>query len=122
MGWGGERPATFQQAIDVVRSGRPIGGTIWLTQPYDNAFLFNPSLQQPERPNSSITGKGGIAIRNPWGTLGNGEMHRQSMEFIRTGAINAQKAVTRAFPLDKIKEAFETALHSPEAIKVVIEP
>jgi len=116
------RPATFQQAIDVVHSGRPIGGTIWLTQPYNDAFLFNPSLQRPEKPTSSITGKGGIAIRNPWGTLGNGEMHRQSMEFIRTGAINAEKAVTHVFPLDKIKEAFETALHSPEAIKVVVEP
>jgi threonine dehydrogenase-like Zn-dependent dehydrogenase len=116
------RPNSFQQAIDVVRPGRPDGGTIWLTQPYDAPFMFNPSLQRPESPTSSITGKSGISIRNPWGTLGNGEMHTRSMEFIQTGAINAEKVVTHVYPLDKIKEAFETALHSPEAIKVVVEP
>lgn len=44
------------------------------------------------------------------------------MEFIRTGAVNAEKLVTHVYPLDRIKEAFETALHSPEAIKVIVEP
>ena len=116
------RPVNFQQAIDVVRPGRPDGGTVWLVQPYDAPFLFNPSLQRPELPSSSITGKSGISIRNPWGTLGNGEMHVQSMRFIQTGRITADKVVTHIYPLEKIKEAFETALHSPEAVKVLIEP
>ena len=83
---------------------------MWLTQPYEASFRVNPRLL------------GGASINNPWGTLGNGPMHTQSMEFIRTGAITADKVVTHAFPLEKIKEAYETALHSPDAIKVVVEP
>ncbi len=116
------KPASFQQAIDVVRPGRPDGGTIWLVQPFEAPFLFNPSLQRAEMPISSITGKSGISIRNPWGTLGNGEMHTLSMRFIQTGRMNAEKVVTHTFPLEKIKEAFETALHDPSAVKVMIEP
>ena len=100
------KPINFQQAVKMV--GR--NGTIWLTQPYEASFMVNPRLL------------GGASINNPWGTLGNGEMHVRSMEFIQTGRITAEKVVTHVFPLDKIKEAFEVALHSPDAIKVVIEP
>jgi len=115
------RPGNFQLAIDLLKSGRPDGGTMWIAAPFDGPFVFHPSLQRPEMPSSSLTGKRGIAIRQPWGTLGNGPMHVRSLEFVHSSKIT-DKAVTHVFSLDKIKEAFETAINSPDAIKVMIEP
>jgi len=116
------RPNSLQEAIDIIKPGRPKGGTIYLEAPWDEPFMFNPSLQRLGMSNSCITGKSGISIRSPWGTLGNGPMHARSMEYIQSGGVTADKVVTHVFPLDRIKEGFETVMHSPDAIKVLIEP
>jgi len=112
------RPANFQRAIDMIRRH----GTFWIAAPYKEGFMFNPSLHRPEMPGSNLYGKSGMSIRNPWGTLGDGPLHVRAMEFIRSGAITADKVVSHVFPLSNIKEAFETAMNSPDMTKVIVEP
>lgn len=112
------RPANFQQAIDVVRPG----GAIWLGTMYDAPFMFHPSLQRPEMPRSNITQKG-FTIQCAWGTLGpKFPRLEEAIKLIQFGTITADKFVTHVFPLERIREGFETAIHSPDAIKVMIEP
>jgi threonine dehydrogenase-like Zn-dependent dehydrogenase len=112
------RPPNFQQSIDVVQHK----GNIWLGTFFDAPFMFNPSLQRPEMPRSNMTQKG-FNIQCAWGTLGL-KVPRldEAIRLIQSGKIIANKFVTHVFPLDKIKEGFETAMNSPDAIKVLIAP
>jgi len=71
----------------------------------------------------NITQKPGVAIHCAWGTLGPWMPNlKLASEMIMSGKITAEKLVTHVFPLEKIKEAFETALDPHESIKVMIEP
>jgi threonine dehydrogenase-like Zn-dependent dehydrogenase len=117
------RPNNFQQAIDVARHM----GTIWLGTSYDAPFLFHPTLQRPGSPWSNITQKGGVSIHCAWGTLGAREQRPtgvwlQALKLIQSGRVTADKYVTHVFPLEKIKEAFWTAMDPHKSIKVMIEP
>ncbi|MBN2058881.1 MAG: alcohol dehydrogenase catalytic domain-containing protein [Deltaproteobacteria bacterium] len=113
------RETTFLKSIDAVKPH----GDIWLGAFYDGPFLFNPSLQRPEKPHSNLTQKGGISMHCAWLTLPNRSIRRaQAVELIQSGEISADKHVTHFFPLDKITEAFEAAINPFDSIKVVVEP
>jgi threonine dehydrogenase-like Zn-dependent dehydrogenase len=47
---------------------------------------------------------------------------QKAVEMIQNGTITADKCVTHVFPLERIKEAFETAMDPHESIKVMLEP
>ena len=45
-----------------------------------------------------------------------------SFDLLKRGKVKDKQVVTHVFPLDKIKEAFETAMNAKDSIKVIIEP
>ena len=113
------RPESLQQAINVVR---PFGD-IWLGTFYTAGPFFNPSWQHPGMVSMNPTQKPGISIHCTWGTLGPWKpMLGQTLDIIQSGKITADKYVTHIFPLDRVKEAFETAMNPHESIKVMLEP
>jgi threonine dehydrogenase-like Zn-dependent dehydrogenase len=113
------RPESLQQAVNVVR---PFGA-IWLGTFYTAGPFFNPSWQSPRMVSMNLTQKPGISIHNTWGTLGPWmPLLREAAEIIQSGKITADKYVTHVFPLERVKEAFETAMNTLESIKVMIEP
>ncbi|MBN1191669.1 MAG: alcohol dehydrogenase catalytic domain-containing protein [Dehalococcoidales bacterium] len=120
------RPINFQQAISVVQ---PMG-SVWLTsEPYYAHYALHPNLEQvPGSPHRSpqkqaADTRQGFSIKNAWGTLGDGDVRReQSIKLMQEGIISASKHVTHVFPLEKVPEAFETALNPHESIKVMFKP
>lgn len=111
------RPASFKLALQVEAEGNvkttPVckGGTVWLTQPYEDPVTFTGSLL-----------KGGAAIRHPWGTIEGFTLFKPTVEWMRNGGIPADKVVTHIYPLEKTMAAFEAALYHPDSIKVIVEP
>ena len=116
-----DRPTSFFQAVNMV--GR--FGSVWL----GNSFALQGT--------AAWTGPGGlvsgpepfvfptsmVSIQCAWGTLGpRAPRWLEVCELIKSGKITAKKHVTHVFPLDKIKEAFETALNPHESIEVIVEP
>ena len=113
------RPESLQQAVNVLG---PFG-TIWLGTFYTAGPFFDPSWQAPRMISMNLTQKPGISIRNTWGTLGPWmPVLRHAVEIIQSGKITADKCVSHVFTLNKIREAFETAMNTHESIKVMIEP
>jgi len=51
-----------------------------------------------------------------------GGPYSDALEVMGTGKVNAEALVTHTFPLDQVKEAFDTGLNQDEAIKVAIRP
>ncbi len=51
-----------------------------------------------------------------------GGPYSDALEVMGTGKVNAEALVTHEFPLDQVKEAFETGLKQDEAIKVALTP
>ncbi len=51
-----------------------------------------------------------------------GQRWRQAVELTEKGQVKTTNLITHKFPLDRIKEAFETQIGAPEAIKVMVEP
>ncbi len=96
--------STFQQALTMVHRG----GRVDLIGLYGKPFTWSPS---------AIVGSYkmllGCGLR--WDLPG-------AMELMAAKKINAKPLVTHRFPLDEVKEAFETQIKSPDAIKVVINP
>lgn len=45
-----------------------------------------------------------------------------AMALIASGRVDTQPLITHEFPLDKVKEAFETQLKSDDAVKVLVKP
>ena len=52
--------------------------------------------------------------------LGSGKY--ESFEVMKAGKVKDKQVVTHTFPLDRINEAFDTAVNTNESIKVMIEP
>lgn len=52
------------------------------------------------------------------GTQGGGAL--EPLELVQAGKVNTKSLITHEFPLDRIKEAFETALTNDEAVKVMV--
>ncbi len=114
------RSPNFQAAIDVVKPR----GQIWLATFYpDGPFMFDPSVQVAGRPRSSISQKGGAPMQCAWGTLGPWIPRlEEAIKLMQSGVLNAQKYAQEVFPLERVKEAFETALDPHRSIKVLLEP
>jgi threonine dehydrogenase-like Zn-dependent dehydrogenase len=114
------RNVNFYMTIDVVKPR----GQIWLATFYDEGpFMFDPSKQVAGRPRSNFSQKGGAPMQCAWGTLGPWVPRlEESIKMIQSGKLNAAKYVDHVFPLDKVMEAFETAIDPHKSIKVVLEP
>ena len=97
------KPVTFLQSIDMVRRG----GKIMMAGLYEEPVEFNPNLLVLK------------AVR----TIGCSDAHfAESFELMKAGKVKDKQVVTHTFPLDRINEAFETAINTKESIKVMIEP
>ena len=96
-------PATFQQAIEMVRRG----GKIMIVGVYEQPVQFEPI---------SLISKNIRMI----GCLGGG--FPQALDLLRSGKVKTNPLISHVFPLDKAKEAFETQLRTNEAVKVLIKP
>jgi len=105
-------PATFHQAIDMVRRD----GKVMVVATYDKPFEFDPSLARPGMRMNSLVRK---AVRM-FGCYGGDNF--ASYDLIREGRLKASQVVTHTFPLDEIEKAFQTQMDSRESIKVMIEP
>jgi L-iditol 2-dehydrogenase len=128
-----ERPIAIQQAMSVVRRL----GHIWLTQGVGGSSGYleiNPAVVplQPKgfryvdggyREEAIRFNPGLFSLDCPWGTLGPYKPRwLKVVDLWRSGMITAEKHVTHRFPLDRISEAFETAMDPHESIKVQVEP
>lgn len=96
-------PATFEQAIQMVH-GR---GRVLLVGIYEQPINWNPS---------SLVNKNVSLI----GCLG-GSFPR-AIELLESGKANAKPLLSHQFPLDKVKEAFETQIEAQDAVKVLVKP
>ncbi len=97
------KPDTLRQSISLVRRA----GKIMLVGLYEESVEINANLLVLK------------AIR----TIGCIDAHfLESFEIMQAGMLKDKQVVTHTFPLDKITEAFETAIDTQESIKVMIEP
>ena len=112
------RAESLQQAVNVIK---PFGN-IWLGTAYTEGNFFNPTWQSPGMVSMNLTMKMGISIRCAWGTLGPWMPRiKEVINMIDEGIITAEKYAT-FFPLEKIEEAFHTAMDPHKSIKVVLQP
>jgi len=63
-----------------------------------------------------------FAFRNITLRGSGGQRWDVALELVRTGRVKTGDLITHEFPLDSVKEAFETQAKSDEAIKVLIRP
>jgi len=94
-------PATFRQAIDMVRGG----GKVMLVGEYEQPVTWNPSVAIDK----NLTLIGCVA----------GSFSR-AIELLEAGKVNTETLITHEFPLEKVREAFETELKAQDAIKVLV--
>jgi len=96
-------PETFHQAADMARGG----GKVILVGVYEQPVTWDPNL---------------AIIRNLTfvGILGG--HFPTSIDLLASGKINTKPLITHAFPVEKAKEAFETQMTDPTAVKVLITP
>ncbi|MDD5082855.1 MAG: alcohol dehydrogenase catalytic domain-containing protein [Dehalococcoidales bacterium] len=106
------KPATFLQAIDMVRPD----GKMAVVATYEESFDFNPSLARPGMPMTSLVRKGVRLIGCLGGDWAGG------FDLIKRGKVKDKQVVSHVFPLDKIVAAFEMQMNARESIKVMIEP
>ena len=97
-------PAAFQQAFDMVHRGSKID----VVGLYEQPVTWNPGVIASK----DITLIGcGLRFDIPG-----------AVKLLKDGAADTRDLVTHQFPLEKIKEAFETQLHDADAIKVLVIP
>ncbi len=96
-------PATFNQAVEMAHGG----GKIMLVAIYEQPLTWDPMP---------------VIIKNITliGCLGGN--FPGSIDLLRSGKVNTRPFVTHRFPLDRVDEAFKTAITDPDAIKVMIMP
>ncbi len=118
------RPISFVQGFSCARdAGKVWQGTRSLLpmEPHLAAHWVGPGAATTPKAPTFDTGV--IYFETAWGTLGpRMPMWQGALELIQAGTITADKYVTHVFPLEKIIEAFETAMDFHKAIEVQIEP
>lgn len=95
---------TYKQAIEMVHRG----GKVELVGLYEQPITWDPS--------SVVTNDItliGCGLR--WDLPG-------AVDLLQSGKVNTKPLITHEFPLDKVKEAFETQLWAEDAIKVIVKP
>lgn len=77
----------------------------------------------PERPieiDSALLVRKGASIIGSWAwTL---DEFREALDLIASGRVDRKPLITHEFPLERAKEAYETALSADESIKVLVKP
>ncbi len=97
--------ATFDQAAQMVHRG----GKIDLVGLYEKPLAnWNP----------------GALVSNDLNLYGCGLRWKlqEAVDLLKNGSARARSLVTHAFPLEEIKQAFETQIHDPGAVKVLVKP
>ena len=96
--------STFQQSLRMVHRG----GKVELVGLYGKPFQWSPT---------SIVGNDitliGCGLR--WDLPG-------AVELMDKGKVDTKPLITQEFPLARIKEAFDTQIKAPDAIKVMVKP
>lgn len=95
---------TYQQALEMVHRG----GKVELVGLYEQPITWDPS--------SVVTNDItliGCGLR--WDLPG-------AVDLLQSGKVNTKPLLTHEFPLDKVKEAFETQLGAEDAVKVLVKP
>ena len=109
------KPDIVDKAIAITAEGNVkttpplIGGTMWISQAFETPWTLKGM-------------KGGTSISHPWGTIEGWSLFKETVRFIQAGNIRAEHVVSHVFPLEKVTEAFETAINDPDSNKVIIEP
>lgn len=97
------KPVTLRQSIDMVRRG----GKIMVVANFVEPFEFNPDS---------------FRVKNVRIISCVGNDFQAGFDIVKAGGVKDKQLVSHVFPLDRIKEAFETAMNTKESIKVMIEP
>ena len=95
---------TFRQALSMVHRG----GRVEVVGLYEEPITWDPTYIVS---NDIDIGGTGLAFNLPG-----------AMELMKSGQVDTLPLVTHQFPLDKIKEAFETQLTADDAVKVMVKP
>jgi L-iditol 2-dehydrogenase len=122
-------PITLLESIGAVRRG----GRVWLAGAYSMPLALDPSVSTSTRYAVGADWHGYIEppltfdpsllyMRSTWGTCGP-RIPRwlEVIELLQSGKITAAKHITHVFPLEKTKEAFNTALNSSDVIRALVE-
>ncbi|MFC2070474.1 zinc-binding dehydrogenase [Chloroflexota bacterium] len=96
--------ATFQQSLDIIHRGSKID----LVGLYQEQISFNPSFLVS---NDIML----IGCGLKWDLPG-------ALELLRKGTVDTKPLITHQYPLDKVKEAFDTQVKAEDAIKVIVKP
>ena len=99
----GTAPA-FHQALQIVHRG----GHVELVGLYEEPISWNPVFIVT---NDITLGGCGLRFDLPG-----------AVELLQSGQVDTGPLITHQFPLARIKEAFETQLTSPDAVKVLVKP
>lgn len=95
---------TFQQAMEMVHRG----GKVDLVGLYGQPINWNPTFIV----GNDVTLIGcGLQFELPG-----------AIDLLQRGKVNTKPMITHQFPLDSIKEAFETQINAQDAIKVLVKP
>jgi len=95
---------SYQQALEMVHRG----GKVDLVGLYKQSITWDPNFIV----SNDITLIGcGLRFDLPG-----------AVDLLQSGKVNTKPLITHEFPLDKIKEAFETQLADEDAIKVLVKP
>jgi 2-desacetyl-2-hydroxyethyl bacteriochlorophyllide A dehydrogenase len=95
---------TYQQAIEMVHRG----GKVELVGLYEQPVTWDPTPTVTD--DITLIGCG---LR--WDLPG-------AVDLLQSGKVNTKPLLTHEFPLDKVKEAFETQLEAEDAVKVLVKP
>ncbi len=100
-------PIAFRQAVEMAR---PFGKIV-------QVGIFESSLEiSPELASTMFAFKN-LTLRGS-----GGQRWDMAVDFVRSGQVKTGDLITHRFPLDRIKEGFETQLDPSNSIKVVIMP
>jgi len=100
-------PIAFRQAVEIARSfGRIVQVGI-----FENSLEISPELASTMFAFKNMTLRGS-----------GGQRWDMAMEYVVSGQVKTSDLVTHRFPLDEIREGFETQLDAGKSIKVMIVP
>jgi 2-desacetyl-2-hydroxyethyl bacteriochlorophyllide A dehydrogenase len=100
-------PIAFRQAVEIAR---PFGQIIQVGM-FEDSLELSPDLASMMFAFKNLTLRGS-----------GGQRWDMAVDFVRSGQVKTGELITHRFPLDRIKEGFETQLDPGNSIKVVITP
>jgi 2-desacetyl-2-hydroxyethyl bacteriochlorophyllide A dehydrogenase len=97
-------PEAFKQSLEIVHRG----GKVDIVGLYEKPVTWNPGFIAM---NDLVLAGCGLKFDIPG-----------AVELMQSGKVDTRPYITHRFPLDKIKEAYDTQLENREAIKVLLKP